>query len=340
MVPSRISSPPDCRPLLADADDLTVVFQPVVDLATGAVVGYQALARFPGTAGPDVWFAAAADAGLAARVEALLVHKALSRLPGLPEGCFLLVPVRASLLGTDPVREAFAVRPHLDGVLVEIRPDGTAADARAVAALRARGAAIAVAADAPQPPWAQQPDVVVLDRETVAASAPSSGAVPGAPRVLVDRIETPQDLTAALRCGGAAGRGWVFGAPSAVPGPLPASVTELLGTRRARLRLAAPVLPLVRPVHRIPVSGRGSAPAVEVDDQGAPVALLVADPAGATWRRPVSLRVPPDAAAGETLRRALSRPAGQRHDPVLCVDEDGRPLGVLRVADLARVTAP
>jgi hypothetical protein len=342
VVPSRTGSPPDCRPLLADPDDLTVLFGPVVDLAAGTVVGYEAVARFPGTAGPDVWFAAAADAGLASRVEALLIHKALSRLPALPPGCVLVVPVRASLLGTGPVRAAFTVRPRLDGVLVEIRPDAGAADSRAVAALRARGAALAVAAHVPQPSWERLPDVVVLDRETVTTSVPSPEAFPGAPRVLADGIETPQDLTAALRCGGALGRGWVFGPPSVVPGPLSASVTELLRTRRVRIRLGDPVLPLVRPVpvHRIRGAAAGVAPAVEVDDDGAPVALLVADPAGTPWRRPVSLCVLPDAGVGETLSLALSRSAGQRHDPVLCTDEDGRPLGILRVADLVRVTSP
>src|SRR3954466_1658747 len=42
----------DCRPLLADEDDLTVVFQPIVDLASATVAGYEALSRFPGTAAP------------------------------------------------------------------------------------------------------------------------------------------------------------------------------------------------------------------------------------------------------------------------------------------------
>ena len=38
---------PDCRPLLADPDDLQLVFQPIVDLAGATVAGYEALARFP-----------------------------------------------------------------------------------------------------------------------------------------------------------------------------------------------------------------------------------------------------------------------------------------------------
>jgi EAL domain-containing protein (putative c-di-GMP-specific phosphodiesterase class I) len=62
---TRVLSLPDCRPLLADADDLQLAFQPIVDLAGATVAGYEVLSRFPGTAGPDVWFAAAADAGVA-----------------------------------------------------------------------------------------------------------------------------------------------------------------------------------------------------------------------------------------------------------------------------------
>jgi CBS domain-containing protein len=83
----------------------------------------------------------------------------------------------------------------------------------------------------------------------------------------------------------------------------------------------------------------GAPPAVEVDSDGTPVALLVADPAGTTWRKPVSLCVPPDAPAGEALRLALSRSPELRHDPLVCVDDDGRPLGIVHVAELARATA-
>jgi hypothetical protein len=96
------------------------------------------------------------------------------------------------------------------------------------------------------------------------------------------------------------------------------------------------VLALLRPVHRVPASASGTAPAVEVDTDGVAVALLVAGPGGTTWRRPIRLCVPPEAAIGETLKQALSRPAEHRHDPVLCTDEDGRPLGVVHVAELTR----
>src|SRR3954453_3157083 len=83
MLGTRPGQLPDCRPLLADPDDLTLVFQPIVDLAAATVAGYEAVARFPGTAGPDVWFAAAADVGVGAELAALAVHRALAAVPGL-----------------------------------------------------------------------------------------------------------------------------------------------------------------------------------------------------------------------------------------------------------------
>src|SRR6476469_4960579 len=91
---------PDCRPLLADPEDLTLVFQPIVDLAGATVAGYEALARFPGSAGPDVWFAAAAEAGIAAELEALAIHKALDAVPALPSDTFLTVNVSPHILGS------------------------------------------------------------------------------------------------------------------------------------------------------------------------------------------------------------------------------------------------
>ena len=95
MLGTRMAGLPDCRPLLADPDDLTLVFQPIVDLAGATVAGYEALARFPGAAGPDVWFAAAAEAGVAAELEALAIHKALAAVPALLQPAECEAAVRA-----------------------------------------------------------------------------------------------------------------------------------------------------------------------------------------------------------------------------------------------------
>lgn len=345
MVATRAGSLPDCRPLLADADDLTLVFRPVVDLAGATVAGFEALARFPGTAGPDVWFAAAAEAGLGAELEALLVHKSLARLPHVPGGAFLLLPVRAHLLGSAAVQEAFAARPSLARLVVEVTEGGRhrAGEPEEVAhhaaALRARGAQLALAAAGRLGRAHPSADVVVLDRETADAFAGTGLEGGVGPPVLAEGIETADDMTTALRCGAALGRGWLFGPPSATPAPLAPSVTELVRTRHLRIRTTGQVLPLVRPVCLEPAAATPGTPSVEFDGTGAPTALLVpAGRSGGTWRRPVTLVVLPTAEVGDTLRLALSRPAEHRWDPVLCTDEAGRPLGVLRVAELQRAT--
>src|SRR4051794_27654918 len=117
---TRVRALPDCRPLLADPDDLTLAFQPIVDLAGATVAGYEALARFPGTAGPDVWFAAAADAGLSAELAALALGKALAAVDGLPGSPSPPVGVSPHLLGRGPVRDALATRRDLRRVVVAL----------------------------------------------------------------------------------------------------------------------------------------------------------------------------------------------------------------------------
>src|SRR3954451_2923594 len=120
MLGTRTVGLPDCRPLLADPEDLTLVFQPIVDLAAATVAGYEALARFPGVAGPDALFAAAAEAGIAAELEALAIHQALTPVPSLPPIPSRTVNVSPLLLGSAPVHNAMATRPDLHRVVVEL----------------------------------------------------------------------------------------------------------------------------------------------------------------------------------------------------------------------------
>jgi EAL domain-containing protein (putative c-di-GMP-specific phosphodiesterase class I) len=60
---------------------LGMVFQPVVDLATGATVGHEALARFADGRPPNVWFDEAETAGLGVELELLAIGTALRVLP-------------------------------------------------------------------------------------------------------------------------------------------------------------------------------------------------------------------------------------------------------------------
>ena len=60
------------------------VFQPIVEVETGIIVGFEALTRFDDGVRPDVRFAEADGAGLAALLEIAAVTMALEEAPGCP----------------------------------------------------------------------------------------------------------------------------------------------------------------------------------------------------------------------------------------------------------------
>jgi EAL domain-containing protein (putative c-di-GMP-specific phosphodiesterase class I) len=358
MLGTRTARLPDCRPLLASPDDLTLAFQPIVDLAAATVAGYEALARFPGSAGPDSWFAAAAEAGIAAELEALAIHKALAVVPALPPDTFLTVNVSPHLLGAAPVQEALATRADLHRVVVELTEHtpvhDLAALRRQTEELRSRGALIALddagsGYSGLQQLAALRPQVVKLDRALVAdadtdpvrvALAEMLGEFAGRidAWLLAEGIETAAELAAFARLGVPLAQGWLFGRPKPTFEPLDPSVTGLVRAQVARARLTDTVASLLRPVRQCVIGEDAPEvpPAVLVGEQGAPTSLLLADPrTGETYTARVSLRVHPTDDVGEALQRALTRPPAHRFEPVVCTDPSGHVLGLLRIEDLA-----
>jgi EAL domain-containing protein (putative c-di-GMP-specific phosphodiesterase class I) len=357
MVQTRTIGRPDCRPLLADPEDLTVVFQPIVDLASATVAGYEALSRFPGTAAPDVWFAAAADAGLGAELEALAISRALEWLPDLPAGTFLTVNVSPHLLTSPVVAEVLAAQPTLRSVVLELsahRPVDDLPALRAQAAgLRGRGAVLAI--DDAGSGWSnlQQlarlgPQLVKLDRSLVAgadtdpvtmAQAEMIGTFAGrvGARLLAEGVTAAGELAAFARLGVPLAQGWLLGRPGPGFAPLAPSVVEMVRGQVARVQLAQSVAGLLRPVRqRGQADGGAPAPYVVLDRAGLPGELVLDDPRTAqTYRAPVTLQVPPTAGVAETLQRALTRRPVHRFDPVVCTARNGDVLGLLRVEDLA-----
>ncbi|HEY0410497.1 MAG TPA: GGDEF domain-containing protein, partial [Candidatus Dormibacteraeota bacterium] len=88
-------------PGLISADGMVTVFQPIVDLATGEVVGYEALAR-PASgsrdAGVDELFDAAERLGLGRDLDWVCRRAALQAARRLPSGCNIFVNVSAGSL--------------------------------------------------------------------------------------------------------------------------------------------------------------------------------------------------------------------------------------------------
>jgi EAL domain-containing protein (putative c-di-GMP-specific phosphodiesterase class I) len=348
---------PDCRPLLADPDDLTLVFQPIVDLAGARVAGYEALSRFPGAATPDVWFAAAEDAGVGPELGALAVHKALAARDDLPPHTFLSVNVSPHLLGTAPIQDALWSVGDLARIVIELTEhtavDDVAALQRQVEALRVRGALIALddagaGYSGLQRMTTVRPQLVKLDRALVQdvdsdpvryALAELVGGFAGRidAWLLAEGIETPGELAAFTRLGTPLAQGWLLGRPAPEFRPLDPGVVRLIQAQTARAQLTGSVAPLVRPVRQCAAGDFAPAvpPAVLVGPRGEPLALRLADQRTAeVYTAQVSLRVRLSAGVAETLARAMTRPPAQRFDPVLCTDETGGVVGLLRVEDL------
>ena len=129
-----------------ERDELTPVFQPVVDLRTGLVAGYEALTRFARARRrpPAEWFALAHREGLGLRLEAGAAHAAL-HAPRRPFGAFLAVNASAAALVSADLHAVLPER--LDGLVLEVTGDGAAPDLDALHAarrdLRERGGRLA-----------------------------------------------------------------------------------------------------------------------------------------------------------------------------------------------------
>jgi diguanylate cyclase (GGDEF)-like protein len=103
--------------LLRAHGGLQIVFQPILELATGRIGGFEALTRVPGDRRPDQWFAQAHRAGLGAELEAAALGAALA-VPGRPAGTFLALNVSPHALVSDVVLAALPE--DLGDVVIEL----------------------------------------------------------------------------------------------------------------------------------------------------------------------------------------------------------------------------
>jgi diguanylate cyclase (GGDEF)-like protein len=118
--PSRADERDEVEALLRRGTDaIRPVFQPVLELATGRVCGYEALARIDGepVRRPDQWFAQAHRAGLGAELEALALRAALA-VDDRPAGTFLALNVSPRALLAPPVADVLP--DDLSGYVIEL----------------------------------------------------------------------------------------------------------------------------------------------------------------------------------------------------------------------------
>ena len=225
------------------AGAVSSVFQPIVDLDSGAVVAYEALARGPvgPLERPDALFAAARAAGRLAELDDLcrraaftgaVEHRLLAPLT-------LFVNVEPEVLDTAPVDDLLAIAEAAPGelrIVLEITERALAtrpADLlRTVERVRALGWAVAlddVGAESLSLAFMPllRPDVVKLDLRLVQdrpgpaiaeiMNAVNDHAERTGALVLAEGIETQAHLVTARALGARLGQGWLFGRPAAGP---------------------------------------------------------------------------------------------------------------------------
>lgn len=269
---------------LVSPSELRVVFQPIVDLDSSAVVGYEALARGPAGSPlerPVELFAAARAAGClgeldaACRVQAFRAAVASGRLAPLT----LFVNVEPEVLDGAPLDDLIQIAssvPRELRVVFEITERAVASRPaellRTVERIRARGWAIAiddVGADPASLAFMSllRPEVVKLDlrliqgrpdqqiasvMHAVNAYTEDSGAL-----LLAEGIETTAHAEAARALGARFAQGWLFGRPGENPSPLPIGDANLprvsadMSSDRSPFTCLAPGTPVRRAGKRL-----------------------------------------------------------------------------------------
>jgi EAL domain-containing protein (putative c-di-GMP-specific phosphodiesterase class I) len=355
-----VIAPVDWPAILADActgRGLTGVYQPLVDLERGVVVGYEALIRFarlPGVT-PDTWFAAARRHGCEAELEAAALATTLARRPDLPPDTFLSVNVGPTALASDAVADQLDRLGDLRGLVIEMTEqtpiDSYGALAGQLDRYRDRGALVAIDdAGAGYAGLAHilelRPAILKLDRSLVSGIDRNE-----AKRALVEMlglfanridawilaegIETAGELRTLRRLDVPLGQGWALGRPAEPWAPiLPDAVATL---REAGSPADGGPVDTVRllieppswaPAATTPVGADPERFVVLVDDGRVPVGAV--KPANGTGGSLTAiLRVSPATTVSEAARRALTRPADQRFDPLVCTDTAGRLLGIV-----------
>ena len=228
------------RERLADVIDgrlLGIVYQPIIDLADGAVLGVEALARFPSLPerGPDLWFEEAHLVARGAELELLAIELAGASLARLPPHAYLALNVSPATVLGGKLGARLEGLP-LERVVLEITEHAPIGEYSALVAALAplREAGLRLAIDDAGSGYASfrhilqlQPDIIKLDRSLISdidsdagrralAAALTGFAKATRCRVVAEGIETPAELATLRDLGVDAGQGWLLGRPAAI----------------------------------------------------------------------------------------------------------------------------
>lgn len=128
---------------------VTIVYQPIIDLATRQLAGHEALARFAEEPlrPPDQWFNEAAALGLQERLELAVIRKALKGLAHFPARTYVSLNVSPQTILTGAIEAVLDGWP-LERLMLEVTEHASVSDYPRLAAkiepLRRKGLRLAV----------------------------------------------------------------------------------------------------------------------------------------------------------------------------------------------------
>jgi diguanylate cyclase (GGDEF)-like protein/PAS domain S-box-containing protein len=242
-----------------EGEGITIVLQPIVELATGRVVAAEALSRFGGEPGrpPDVWFAEAEAVGLGLELELAAIRIAMTHLDELPAGVRLTVNASPATLLSPSLATALSAAPG-ERMTVELTEHAPVADYAALEAAlagpRSRGVQFMIddagaGFSSLKHVLGLHPDAIKLDlaltrdidsdpvRRALAASLVAFAREIGA-MIVAEGIETREELETLRSLGITHGQGYYLAHPGA--GPVPEHVALGDATAKATPAQAGP----------------------------------------------------------------------------------------------------
>lgn len=221
-----------------DDGEITIVIQPIVELATGRVTGYEALSRFPSVASrpPNVWFEHAAQVGLGEALELMAISRAIDTFDLIPKQASLSVNASPATLSSPQLLEMLRDAPA-DRLIVELTEHAAITDyAQFNAAIRSlRELGVQLAVDDAGAGFASlrhildlRPEIIKLDMSLTRrihndsarralASALCDFAANLEADVVAEGIEEQAELDELLKLGIRYGQGYLLGKPSPAP---------------------------------------------------------------------------------------------------------------------------
>jgi EAL domain-containing protein (putative c-di-GMP-specific phosphodiesterase class I) len=218
-----------------DTPGLAIAYQPIVNLSTGATVGFEALARFRAepVRAPDKWFADAHSVSRGVELELLAIARAIDGLARLAPGAYLSLNVSPCTILAGGLEAALADTP-LDRLVLELTEHAPIEEYDALNAALAplRSAGLKLAIDDAGSGYASfrhilqlHPDVIKLDlslirdidldpgRRALAKGliifANETGAT-----IVAEGVETERELDVLKAIGVKVAQGYLFGKPA------------------------------------------------------------------------------------------------------------------------------